>query len=93
LIEGGLILVKVQSDAGDALVGIHSDIWTRYDSVSPKGDNAREDKVVYRDFLDPGKWRTRAEEFPLYTLSRGDIQSFEVWDFLRKTHTLIECQL
>ncbi|CZR59475.1 uncharacterized protein PAC_09367 [Phialocephala subalpina] len=84
LIEGGLILVKVQSVAGDALVGIRSDLWTRYDSVSPKGDNATEDKVVCRDFLDPGKWTTRAKEFPLYTLSRGDIQWFRVVGLFEK---------
>jgi hypothetical protein len=54
LIEGGLILVKVQSVVGDALIGMHSDLWTRYDSVSPKGDNAVENRVVCKDFLDPG---------------------------------------
>ena len=83
LMEGGLIVVKVQSVVGDALVGIHSDLWTRYDSVSPKGDNANENRVVCRDFLDPGTWMTAAE-FPLYTLSRGDIQWFRVVGLFEK---------
>lgn len=84
LIEGGLILVKVQSVVGDALIGIHSDLWTRYDSVSPKGDNALEDRVVCKDFLDPGTWISKAEKFPLYTLSRDDIQWFRVVGLFEK---------
>jgi hypothetical protein len=65
-------------------VGIRSDLWTRYDSVSPKGDNAEEDKVVCREFLDPGTWMMGADKFPLYTLSRGDIQWFRVVGLFEK---------
>jgi hypothetical protein len=87
LMEGGLILVKVQSVVGDALVGIRSDLWTRYDSVSPKGDNEKMDRVVCRDFLDPGIWTSSTiggETFPLYTLSRSDIQWFRVVGLFEK---------
>jgi hypothetical protein len=84
LIEGGLILVKVQSVVGDALIGMHSDLWTRYDSVSPKGDNAVENRVVCKDFLDPGTWRSKAEKVPLYTLSRDNIQWFRVVGLFEK---------
>ncbi|KAJ4349472.1 uncharacterized protein N0V89_008087 [Didymosphaeria variabile] len=87
LMEGGLILVKVQSVVGDALVGIRSDLWTRYDAISPKGDNEKTDKVVCRDFLDPGTWassRIGGRTFPLYTLSRSDIQWFRVVGLFEK---------
>ncbi|KAJ4299339.1 hypothetical protein N0V90_004584 [Kalmusia sp. IMI 367209] len=87
LMEGGLILVKVQSIVGDALVGIRSDLWTRYDSVSPKGDNEKTERVVCRDFLDPGTWvssATGGQDFPLYTLSRSDIQWFRVVGLFEK---------
>jgi hypothetical protein len=84
LLDGGLILVKVQSVVGDALVGIRSDLWTRYDFVSPKGNNSEGNKVVCRDFLDPGKWVSRNEAFPLYTLSRSDIQWFRVVGLFEK---------
>jgi hypothetical protein len=89
LIEGGLILVKVQSVVGDSLIGIHSDLWTRYDSVSPKGDNAMENRVVSKDFLDPGTWRSKTEKVPLYTLSRDNIQWFRVVELFEKFRTLI----
>lgn len=87
LMEGGLILVKVQSVVGDALVGIRSDLWTRYDSVSPKGDNEAMERVVCRDFLDPGTWSSsglNGEDFPLYTLSRSDIKWFRVVGLFEK---------
>lgn len=87
LMEGGLLLVKVQSVVGDALVGIRSDLWTRYDSVSPKGDNEKMDRVVCRDFLDPGTWSSsalRGHDLPLYTLSRSDIKWFRVVGLFEK---------
>ena len=84
LMEGGLILVKVQSVIGDALVGIRSDLWTRYNSVSPKGDNNTNNMVVCRDFLDPGRWAEGTDEYPLYTLSRDDIQWFRVVGLFEK---------
>lgn len=29
-------------------------LWTKYDSVSPKVDDAKKGRVVRRDLLDPG---------------------------------------
>lgn len=87
LMEGGLILVKVQSVVGDALVGIRSDLWTRYDAISPKGDNEKMDRVVCRDFLDPGKWPSSSlsgQDLSLYTLSRFNIQWFRVVGLFEK---------
>ena len=87
LMEGGLILVKVQSVVGDALVAIRSDLWTRYDSVAPKGNNETMDRVVCRDFLDPGTWSSSelsGKVLPLYTLSQSDIKWFRVVGLFEK---------
>jgi hypothetical protein len=84
LFDGGLLLVKVQSVFGDALVGIRSDLWTRYDSVSPKADNGAEDKVICRDFSDPGKWVSGSKEYHLYKLSRSNIRWFRVVGLFEK---------
>lgn len=78
LMEGGMTLVKVQSVVGDALVGIRSDLWTIYTSVSPKGGTFNNEMVVCRDFSDPAKWLVGATEYPLYTLTRDDLQWFRV---------------
>jgi hypothetical protein len=78
--NGGMILVKVQSVIGDALVGIRSDLWTRYNSISPKGGTYGDEKVICRDFSDLGRWEVRATEFPLYTLTRDTLEWFRVID-------------
>ncbi len=83
LLQGGVILVKVQSVIGDGLVGIHSDLWTRYDSISPKGDNSSEVRVICRDFSDPDRWSSGATDLPFYTLTRGDIQWYRVVGLFR----------
>jgi hypothetical protein len=82
LMEGGVILVKVQSLVGDALVGIRSDLWTKYDSVSPKGENAKAARVVCRDFQDPA--RLLKLKGDLYTLSSHEIQWFRVLGLFEK---------
>ncbi|KAH8900763.1 hypothetical protein GQ53DRAFT_632176, partial [Thozetella sp. PMI_491] len=82
LMDGGVIPVKVQSVIGDALVGVRADLWTRYDSVSPKGDSSTDQRVICEEFSEPGKWANT--ELPLYTLTRGKLQWFRVTGLFNK---------
>ena len=78
LVDGGLILVKVESVLGPALVTIRSQLWTAYNSVSAKDDNTSQKALICRDYGEPTSWGTGDNKLDLYTLCCEDLQWLRV---------------
>ncbi|KAH9884177.1 hypothetical protein F4778DRAFT_774767 [Xylariomycetidae sp. FL2044] len=84
LLEGGIILVKVQSTVGPALAAIRSHMRSRYSSVSPKDSSRGGQGIVCRDFLDPGTWGMGSNNYPLYTLTNEELQWYRIVGVFKK---------
>lgn len=81
MMEAGIIFIKVETNTGPALVSIAARRWSGYDTVTPLGGTEGEDRIVCRDFIEPGSWQ---DKLNMYQLCLNTVYWYRVYGVFTK---------